>query len=74
MNLLEKCNGLHSGTKIQERFIGHGIYEEIHKNADQEIVVIHSWYTPSGEDSVDKDFEVIAVYPSLIEYDLGRIK
>ncbi len=58
-----KATGLHSGTKFWEDS-DNGIKEEYHEHPEtKELVILHTWSVPNGEDDVDFEFEVVGVYP-----------
>jgi len=64
---IEKVNGLSSKTKFYSYYNKEGSFEiEFHEHPDtHELVIMRTWYVPSGEDDVDHDFEIEGVYSSV---------
>ena len=65
-NIQMKCNGLSSATKFYSRDEGQHVIQHHEHPETGELVVMDTWYVQNGEDDVDPEFEVLAVFPSEI--------
>ncbi len=65
-SLDSKLDGLNSRSKFRDFRTGTS-YWEWHKHPEtKELIIIRKWYYQSGEDDVDEEFEVEAVYEPII--------
>jgi hypothetical protein len=67
--LQEQCNGLHSGTKIEEYSMSNLRTIEVHlEPVTKKVVIMETEVVSDGGDCIDKESEVIAVFKTLSDY------